>query len=348
MALICRWESSSILLDFYFALHLGVASTSWMGLCNLEADLEPEASKYTFEEVQKIPRMRVVDWQGKPSLLVDTDCYIFTLLGGHPRDANWDKDVTQKAAELMEEATNSIYNHIFSRVYYSTQHKEKKRCKAGKATLLHKKVPHRGTHHLKSISSSMGGGQEVPTNFFHSVLNTIILTGLLVQEPFQHIVGFTNSLFQTYAPNLHLYYHQMMEQLHTWNQNLQRNFLPTISVFAAATFNFSMQTVTFSHLDFTNLAWSWCTITALGDFDPDYGGHIILWDLKLIICFLPECTLFIPSALVQHSNTSVQAHKKQFSFTQYTVTSIFHFVNNGFCSEVAVNASGLSAVQQAE
>ncbi|KAF7350105.1 hypothetical protein MVEN_01312600 [Mycena venus] len=283
-----------------------------------------------------------------PAPLVDADCYVFALLGGNPRDTNWDKDVAQKVAELMEEATDGIYNHVFSGVYYGTRREEKKRRKAGKATPLPEKIPRRGTHRSKTIGSSMGGGQEVPTNFFHSVLNTIILTGLLAQEPFQHIVGFTNSLFQTYVPDLHLYYYQMMEQLHTWNQNLRRNFLPTVSVFAAATFNFGMQTVTFPHLDFANLAWGWCAIMALGDFDPDCGGHLILWDLKLILRFLPGCTLFIPSALVRHSNTLVQAHKKRFSFTQYTTASIFRFVDNGFRSEVAVNASGLLAAQQAE
>ncbi|KAJ7795404.1 hypothetical protein B0H14DRAFT_2391638, partial [Mycena olivaceomarginata] len=256
--------------------------------------------------------------------LVDADRYAFAILGGHPRDANWDKDIVPKAAELMEEAAD------------------------GKATPLNEKIPRRGPHRSEIVGSSMGGGQEAPTNFFHSVLKTIVLTGLLVQEPFQRIAGFTNTLFQTYAPDLHLYYHTTMELLHGWNRKLQRNFLPSVSVFAAATFNFGLRTMMFPHLDFAHLAWGWCAITALGDFDPDLGGHIILWDLKLIIRFPPGCTLFIPSALVRHSNTSIQAHKKRLSFTQYTAAGIFRFVDNGFRSETTVNASGLSAAEQAE
>ncbi|KAJ7850177.1 hypothetical protein B0H14DRAFT_2355781, partial [Mycena olivaceomarginata] len=206
----------------------------------------------------------------------------------------------------------------------------------------------RGTHRSKSVGASMGGGQEAPTDFFHSLLNIIVLAGLLAQKPFQRIAGFTNTLFQSYAPDLHLYYHTTMERLHAWNPKLRPNFLPSVSVFTAATFNFGLQTVTFPHLDFANLAWGWCAITALGDFDPDQGGHIILWDLKLIICFPPGCTIFIPSALVRHSNTSIQAHEKQFSFTQYTPAGIFRFVDNGFRTEAAIDASGLSAAQQAE
>jgi hypothetical protein len=138
-----------------------------------------------------------------------------------------------------------------------------------------------------------------------------------------------------------------MNKLHEWNPSLKRNFAAGVSVFAAATFNFGPRTVTFPHLDFANLAWGWCAITALGDFDPDKGGHLILWDLKLIIRFPPGSTILIPSALIRHSNTSIQPHEKRFSFTQYTGAGIFRFVDNGFRSDEDVNAAGLSLDEQA-
>jgi hypothetical protein len=118
--------------------------------------------------------------------------------------------------------------------------------------------------------------------------------------------------------------------------------------FAAATFNFGPRTVTFPHLDFANLVWGWCAITVLGDFDPDKGGHLILWDLKLTIRFPPGSTILIPSALIRHSNTSIQPHEKQFSFTQYTSAGIIRFVDNGFRSDENVNTAGLSPEEQAE
>ncbi|KAJ7800834.1 hypothetical protein B0H14DRAFT_2386884 [Mycena olivaceomarginata] len=109
------------------------------------------------------------------------------------------------------------------------------------------------------------------------------------------------------------------------------------------------RTVTFPHLDFANLAWGWCSITSLGDFDPDKGGHLILWDLKLIILirFPPGSTIFIPSALIRHSNTSIQAHEKRFSFTQYTAAGIFQFVDNGFKSQEEVDAMEMSVEEKA-
>ncbi|KAJ7350075.1 hypothetical protein DFH08DRAFT_696490, partial [Mycena albidolilacea] len=257
--------------------------------------------------------------------LVDADRYVFGLFAGQPRDPKWQAEVADEAARLMEEAAEGIYDKTFSG-----------------------KIPRRGPHCAKSMGNSMGGGQEVPTGFVHNIVTAIVLTGLLAQKPFQRIAGFTNALFQTYAPGLHGYYSATLNDLHDWNRRLKRNFLPSVSVFAAATFNFGLRTVCYPHLDFANLAWGWCAITALGDYDPDKGGHLILWDLKLIVRFPPGSTILIPSALLRHSNTSIQRHEKRFSFTQYTPAGIFRFVGNKFRSDKKVNESVLTSTEQLE
>jgi hypothetical protein len=66
----------------------------------------------------------------------------------------------------------------------------------------------------------------------------------------------------------------------------------------AMTFNFGPQTVTFDHRDSGNLAFGWCAITAFGNFDPTCGGHLVLWDMKLVIEFPPGSTILIPSAMM--------------------------------------------------
>jgi hypothetical protein len=155
-------------------------------------------------------------------------------------------------------------------------------------------------------------------------------------------------MFRAYAPDLHSYYKSTLNRLHKWDKGLKRNFLPVLLVFAAATFNFGPATVTLPHLDFANLAWGWCAITALGHFDPDQGRHLILWDLMLIIRFPPGSTILIPSALMRHSNCSILPGEKRFSFTQFTAAGIFRFVDNDFRTDRAVNESGLTASQKAE
>ncbi|KAJ7840324.1 hypothetical protein B0H14DRAFT_3086878 [Mycena olivaceomarginata] len=81
---------------------------------------------------------------------------------------------------------------------------------------------------------------------------------------------------------------------------MRKNFAG--SVFAACTFNFGPRAICVPHLDYANLSWGWCAITALGDFDPDLGGHLILWDLRLVIRFPPGSTILLPSAVIRHSN----------------------------------------------
>ncbi|KAJ7779290.1 hypothetical protein B0H14DRAFT_3507811 [Mycena olivaceomarginata] len=320
--------------------HPAVTLTGWMGLREPAAEFKPEVREYSFDEARQIPGMVVLDCQGKPGPLVDADGYVFALFGAQPRDPGWAEDVVEPAAKLMEEAAANMYDHVFSGVYYGTR-KEEKRSRAGPTP------SRRGTHDAERFGSSMGGGQQFPMPCFQTALRTIVLVGLLAQKPFQRIAGFTNSLFRCYAPALHEYYSDTMNKLHNWNRYLKRNFSANTSVFAAATFNFGLRTVTFPHLDFANLAWGWCSITLLGDFDPDKGGHLILWDLKLIIRFPPGSTIFIPSALICHSNTSIQAHEKQFSFTQYTAAGIFRFVDNGFKSEEEVDTMEMSVEEKA-
>ncbi|KAF8134659.1 hypothetical protein K438DRAFT_1997695 [Mycena galopus ATCC 62051] len=172
----------------------------------------------------------------------------------------------------------------------------------------------------------------------HTLLYRIVLAGLLVQDPFHRIAGFTNSM----STDLHVYYRTTMDKLSGWNLQLWVNFPAATSVFAAVTFNFGPRTITYPHLDFANLAWGWCAIIALGRFDPDKGSHLILWDLKLVIRFPPGSTILIPSALIRHSNTSVQVNETRYSFAQYTSAGIFRFVENGLRSDEDVYSGSLS------
>ncbi|KAJ7874660.1 hypothetical protein B0H14DRAFT_3437475 [Mycena olivaceomarginata] len=150
---------------------------------------------------------------------------------------------------------------------------------------------------------SHGGGQIEPGELQNNVSNTQLTDELLADPCFQRIAGFANLLFVTWAP---------------------------ILVFAACTFNFGPRAIYAPHLDFANLAWGWCAATALGNFDPNLGGHLILWDLRLVIRFPPGSTILLPSAIIRHSNVPIQAHKRRSSFAQYTAAGLFRWVRNGF------------------
>ncbi|KAJ6512505.1 hypothetical protein C8R45DRAFT_960594 [Mycena sanguinolenta] len=148
--------------------------------------------------------------------------------------------------------------------------------------------------------------------------------------------GFGNTLYRTWNPRVHADFEDMLDDCIEDNPALKRNFPAPRSAFAAATINFGPATVTNRHVDAHNLAWGWCCITALGDFDADRGGHLILWDLKLVIRFPAGSTILIPSAILRHSNVPIVAGQRRYSFTQYSAAGLFRWVDNGFRSDRSI------------
>ncbi|KAJ7708495.1 hypothetical protein B0H14DRAFT_3099533 [Mycena olivaceomarginata] len=125
----------------------------------------------------------------------------------------------------------------------------------------------------------------------------------------ERILTSLSVLFAMWAPILFAFYQAQMALLVAWNSALRWNFEG--SVFAACTFNFGPRAI-------------------CANFDPDLGGHLILWDLRLVIRFPPGSTILIPSAIVRHSNVPIQAHERRSSFAQYTAAGLFRWVRNGF------------------
>ncbi|KAJ7792122.1 hypothetical protein B0H14DRAFT_3094302 [Mycena olivaceomarginata] len=126
------------------------------------------------------------------------------------------------------------------------------------------------------------------------------------------MANFASGAFASWAPRLYQHYHENDRKLRTEHPHLHRPFVG--SIFSCAAFNFGPNVWTFRHRDVLNCAFGWCAIQALGDFDPAKGGHLVLWDLKLVIEFhLPGDT--------------------RASFTQFTAGGLFRYVDNGYRTE---------------
>ena len=134
-----------------------------------------------------------------------------------------------------------------------------------------------------------------------------------------------------FAPNLYNYYTTQLGALFNSDSSLRRIFKGS---WPAVTFNFGPFTVCFPHIDTANLVWGWCSICALGHYDPQRGGHLVLWDLGLIIEFPPGSTILIPSAILKHSNTRIGTGETRYSFTLHVAAGLFCWVYNGFCSDL--------------
>lgn len=126
-------------------------------------------------------------------------------------------------------------------------------------------------------------------------------------------------------------------RLFAHDDKLKKNFPSTI--FAATTYNFGPCTVCYEHIDPGNLAYGMCSVTPFGRFDHTKGGHLILWDCRLVIQFPAGSTILLPSAVVAHSNTSIQPDEERYSFALYSAGALFRWVENGFQRSAAYYTS---------
>ena len=86
------------------------------------------------------------------------------------------------------------------------------------------------------------------------------------------------------------------------------------------------------HNDHANLAFGWCAIQSLGEFDARTGGHLMLQQLGLVVEFPAGSTILIPSATISHGNTPIAQHERRASLVHYTAGGLFRWVEYGFRS----------------
>ncbi len=115
--------------------------------------------------------------------------------------------------------------------------------------------------------------------------------------------------------------------------SLRGKYDKAIGVFPCRTFNLAKQSASVLYTDHNNLAQGWCSITALGDFNPVLGGHLVLWDLGIVVEFPPNSTILIPSSLIVHSNTPIQSDEVRYSIVQYAAGHLFRWAKNGFVTD---------------
>ncbi|KAF9643807.1 hypothetical protein BDM02DRAFT_3062552, partial [Thelephora ganbajun] len=154
-----------------------------------------------------------------------------------------------------------------------------------------------------------------------------VVKGLLSNPNIYRIACYTNCAFEDFAPDLHQLYREKMDLLKERDRELTMPFQN--SVFACVAFNFSPRVVAIPHRDHINLAYSWCSITALGEFNHEVGGHMVLLDIKLAIEFPVGSTILIPSAAFTHYNLPIGWDEMRRSMTQFSASGLFRWIAYG-------------------
>ncbi|KAJ6600048.1 hypothetical protein DFH09DRAFT_1070720 [Mycena vulgaris] len=298
-----------------------IAATGWIGL--RDSGVSPEEAEAGVKQegytpIHLLPEFfgakaifhgfhlaKYLGPQGRP--IVDQRGKVCAVFGGRPPEDDFMETVHDPAVEAMETA--------------------RAQCSLADERLLHR----RGNWAPLTKGASFGGGQTEPGELLNGVINTAVLCCLVSNLAFIRFAGFATGVFAAWAPDLFDFYVDYMRLFYSHYPQLRRPFLN--GIWSAVTFNLGPQMCARGHRDFANLAYGWCAITALGNFDYTKGGHLILWDCKLIIEFPPGTTILIPSAAIFHSNIPVAEGEHRYSFTQYTAGGLFRWVEHGFKTE---------------
>jgi len=216
--------------------------------------------------------------------IVDKDGHVVALLAGCPSDENWNRD----AAALLEKIRAECPE------FDDGCHR-------------------RGDFPTLRCGVSHGGGRMRPMNFVNSQKKQRALNELNSHPSFIRIAGFMNckhhvigaaciaNIYQvvlaTWAPKLHEHYAKYITSLFAHNKTLHRPF--SKSIFPATAYNLGPQTCCKRHFNFANLAYGWCGIAVLGRFDPTKGGHLVLWELGLVVEFPPGSVALIPGPRIK-------------------------------------------------
>ena len=273
-------------------------------------------------------------------MLADQDDRVIVVLGGHPRGKTWHQVHAGAYAKMKEVALG-----------YGLGEKEKNHAR-GKFDVINVGygIPMGGKVSVTFFMPHVlcPNALQVPSNRrVHPASNIQRVESLLSDASIASISGHANSkstfgpwralysgsnactgLFATWAPNLHRCYLENAAAVFDKAPYLRRNY--SNSVWASSSFNFGPRTVCRLHRDSKNLPHGLCAVTALGTYDHQREGHLVLSDIKLYIQLPPGSTILIPSAALAHGNTPVGVGQERMSITQYTPAGLFRWVECGF------------------
>ncbi|KAJ3503852.1 hypothetical protein NMY22_g18107 [Coprinellus aureogranulatus] len=246
-----------------------------------------------------------IEWDGKETKVVQdqTSAQLFAFCVGRVNDPSFDRSCDEAAKLLVQLGRETNFTS--------------------------KQTDHKRGNDFAAVNTGIfaGHGPPEPYNLLNTKHQDLVDT-LLANEHIQRLATFQSSSLALHAPLVYERYHHVLTSVVEHCPKLTPNF--TRSVFSTAAFNLGPQVCTVKHIDCMNLANGFCAVHALGDYDYRKGGHLVLVEPRLIIEFPPGCLILLPSAVVTHANTPVQADETRVSFTQYTPGALFRYVDNGF------------------
>ncbi|KAJ3871267.1 hypothetical protein F5051DRAFT_446413 [Lentinula edodes] len=137
--------------------------------------------------------------------------------------------------------------------------------------------------HFPALARGISFGKGQPEPMRLSDEHQPLMEELLQMPCFRQVAGHQSAALATWSLKSYLEHQCINRELKEKLPHLQRNFD-----------NNSMNDVRIP-----------CAITSGGKYNYKLGGHLILWDLKVVIEFPPGATILLSLALLRHSNQPV-------------------------------------------
>ncbi|KAJ7587020.1 hypothetical protein C8J56DRAFT_786964 [Mycena floridula] len=240
-----------------------------------------------------------------PRLITDKRGRIIAFLLGQPDDLSWLKVISDLMVTLRNFRNDALRDGVVKA-----------------ADFIHR----RGFFLAIARGYSFGGGRMKPGNTVHSRRLRERLDKLYENTNLIRVAGGLAS----FAPKIFHYMKTMLKKLssHSSGGGLLHNFKN--SAYPMCTINFGPETACFKHTDDANGAGLLCLVTAVSNHNPQRGGHMVLYSLKLMVEFPSGSTIGLPSASVPHGNTPIQDGEERYSVTQYCPGGLLRWVHYGF------------------
>ncbi|TFY77044.1 hypothetical protein EWM64_g6968 [Hericium alpestre] len=263
---------------------------------------------FSLQDLKKI-RLKIVPWDGKIPMsaldIIETEMGYFV---GQPQAPDW-KQVILDAAEALEQV----------RVDSGFRPGQGKEGERGHFVAFSAGVTHSPQSNIQASAelreeNMLTTRPQGPRYRENKPKEQEIIDRLLATPSIQRIATFGSRSLAYCAPKVYQHYAENLQPIY---DDYGLKLLFQDSIFPSANFNLGPETACRIHVDCQNCPYGFCTITALGNYDPKKGGHLILWDFGFTIEFPPSSTILIPSACVRHGNVAIQPGEQRYSFTQY-------------------------------
>ncbi|KAJ6447644.1 hypothetical protein C8R47DRAFT_918142, partial [Mycena vitilis] len=155
--------------------------------------------------------------------------------------------------------------------------------------------------------------------------NALVFFQLFSTLAMKRLAGYGSILLQIYCKAAHS---RLQAQKEEFLKRYPEAMYPSdTSVYSAATFDFGAPRRTAKPN--RHEAASWSVLSALGNFSYQKGGHIILWDLGLVITFPAGASILIPTGLVRYSFVRVRPGESRYSLLQWAGAGMGRWFENG-------------------